>query len=235
MTDYSYEGKDLVEHFGYAKNWKKYFSKKIKPFIRGDVLEIGCADGASTEYLWKDSVSSWTCMDPDANLVRKLKQKYEDSFSKKIKTKIGMITNLTENDKYDTILYLDVLEHILKDRQELCNALKHLNHGGKLIILSPAHQVLFTPFDQHVGHYRRYNKKELVNLIDEEVRLLKAFYIDSVGMIASIGNRFFLNASIPSIKQIMIWDKFMIPLSRLFDPVFNFRLGKSILVVWEKM
>jgi 2-polyprenyl-3-methyl-5-hydroxy-6-metoxy-1,4-benzoquinol methylase len=235
MKDYSYEGKDLVEHFGYAKNWKKYFSQKIKPFIKGDVLEIGCADGASTKYLWKDSVSSWTCMDPDASLVRKLTKKYEDSFSKKIKSKIGMIIDLTENDTYDTILYLDVLEHIQQDRQELSNALKHLNHSGKLIILSPAHQILYTPFDQHVGHYRRYNKKELVNLIDGEVRLLKAIYMDSVGMIASVGNRFILNASIPSIKQIRIWDNFMIPLSRILDPIVNFRLGKSLLVVWEKI
>lgn len=46
---------------------------------------------------------------------------------------------------FDTIIYIDVLEHIEDDREELNRAASHLRPGGHLIILSPAHQKLFTP------------------------------------------------------------------------------------------
>ena len=59
--------------------------------------------------------------------------------------------------KFNTIIYLNVLEHIQNDFDEINSALNKLNSDGHLIILVPAHQNLFSKFDEAIGHYRRYN------------------------------------------------------------------------------
>ena len=61
------------------------------------------------------------------------------------------------NDNFDSIMYMNVLEHIEKDKEEINNSLKILNKNGMLIILVPAHQKLFSKFDKEIGHFRRYD------------------------------------------------------------------------------
>ena len=68
----------------------------------------------------------------------------------------GTLASLDPEVKADTILYIDVMEHIAGDRQEMADAAARLRPGGHLIVLSPAHQWLFSPFDEAIGHYRRY-------------------------------------------------------------------------------
>ena len=57
--------------------------------------------------------------------------------------------------KYDTILYIDVLEHIEDDYAEIKHAMGLLTSGGRIIIVSPAHNWLYNPCDKAVGHFRR--------------------------------------------------------------------------------
>ena len=59
-------------------------------------------------------------------------------------------------------------------------------------------------------------------------------YMDCVGLLASLGNSLLLKASMPTQRQIRIWDDWMVPLSRCLDPILGHRLGKSILTVWRK-
>ena len=53
-------------------------------------------------------------------------------------------------------------------------------------------------------------------------------------MLASLGNRFILKSSMPNPAQIAVWDRFMVPPSRLVDPLLGYSLGKSVLAVWRK-
>jgi hypothetical protein len=59
-------------------------------------------------------------------------------------------------------------------------------------------------------------------------------YLDSVGLAASLANRTLLRQSIPTARQIMIWDRLMVPMSRILDPLLGYRAGKSILAVWSR-
>ena len=61
--------------------------------------------------------------------------------------------------KFETIIYLNVLEHIENDLKEIDDALSKINKGGYLIIVVPAHQKLYTNFDKEIGHFRRYDKR----------------------------------------------------------------------------
>ena len=105
--------------------------------------------------------------------------------------------------------------------------------GGVLIVLSPAHQWLFSPFDQAIGHYRRYNRSMLRHLTVSDLKIVSLKYLDSVGLIASLSNRW-LKQKMPTQGQIQLWDTLMVPLSRVFDPILQYAIGKSIIAVWRK-
>ena len=63
---------------------------------------------------------------------------------------------------------------------------------------------------------------------------MKVIYLDSVGLLASLSNRAMLRQHMPTARQIAIWDRLMVPMSRLLDPLLFHRLGKSVLAVWRK-
>jgi hypothetical protein len=129
---------------------------------------------------------------------------------------------------------MDVLEHIADDLSELAEAIDHLDAGGHLIVLAPAHQWLFTPFDNAIGHHRRYSRASLRSVAPGDLSVVRLVYLDSIGMFASLGNRLVLRSSMPSPRQIAVWDRLMVPLSRAADPLLAYSVGKSVLGVWKK-
>jgi hypothetical protein len=101
--------------------------------------------------------------------------------------------------------------------------------------LAPALPWLFSPFDAAVGHYRRYTKASLRSIAPAGLRETKCIYLDSAGLLASLGNKLLLRSPIPSRAQIEFWDRAMVPISRYADRVLNHKIGKSILGVWQKI
>lgn len=134
----------------------------------------------------------------------------------------------------DVILYIDVLEHIQDDRAEMERAAALLRPGGRIIVLAPAHQRLYSPFDAAIGHYRRYSRSALSARTPEGSRIETIRYLDCVGIITSLVNRAFLRQRQPTLRQILFWDSLVVPLSRVLDPVFGIHLGKSVLSVWRR-
>ncbi len=231
MSDFSYSGSEL-DLFSYATNWKSYWSSHIQKYLRGDVLEVGAGNGNNTWILCSKRHRRWLCMEPDKNMALHLRKSLlEKPKYKNCEVSNKTIWSLSSEEMFDTIIYIDVLEHIEEDKEELERALQHLNPGGHMIILSPALQILYSKFDKAIGHYRRYNKRTLKNIIPSNLKLERLIYLDSVGLGASIGNRFLLKQSMPSLKQIKIWDRIIIPCSKLVDPLIRYRAGKSILAI----
>jgi SAM-dependent methyltransferase len=231
--NFTYCGNELLL-FAQAKNWKDYLVKSIKPYIKGDVLEVGAGLGATTKDFVKkiDNFTTWTCLEPDKNLFDNL---VGITKSNKINYIHGSILNVNNNLKFDSIIYIDVLEHILEDQKEIIMASSHLKEKGFIVVLSPAHNYLFSEFDKQIGHYKRYNRKDFINLTLPSLKLIKNHYLDSVGVILSYANKTLLKQNIPTIKQINFWDTKVIPVSRILDKLFMYKIGKSILGVWKKI
>ena len=233
-SDGSYAGSEL-EIFAHASNWKAYYKEIIRQYIGRDVLEVGAGLGATTAALC-DGEGQWVCLEPDARLASRI----ADAITNRklpacCRASVGTIRDIPATEKFDTILYIDVLEHIEDDLSEVQLALQRLKSGGFLVVLAPAHQQLYTPFDANVGHYRRYNKRTLSALTANSLALRKLIYVDSVGAIASLANRYVLRSDMPSHSQIAFWDKKMIPISRRIDRLLGYSIGKSIIGVWEKI
>jgi SAM-dependent methyltransferase len=231
---FSYVGSEL-EIFAKATRWKSYFSAVIRPHLGDEVLEVGAGLGATTRILCKKPHRRWVCLEPDAQLLTQLQAVLAaGELPACCQSRLGTLADLAPDDRYDAIVYLDVLEHISDDRAELASAAAHLKDGGKLVVLSPAHQWLFTPFDRAIGHCRRYSRRTMRDAVPSSLRCIHLWYLDSVGILASLGNRLFLNSGMPTPRQLWVWDKLMVPVSRLLDPLLFHNLGKSILGIWQK-
>lgn len=234
MTDYRYEGDELTL-FREAHRWKAYLREEIRREVRGAVLEVGAGMGGTTRALRDARDPAWTCLEPDGALCDALRAEVATLPSpEKITVREGTLASMPEGDRFDTILYVDVLEHIAADREELRLAAARLAPGGAVVVMSPAHPWLFTPFDTAVGHHRRYTLPSLRALTPEGTVMTRADYLDSVGLLASLGNRLLLRQGMPTARQIALWDKVMVPLSRRLDPVLSHRVGKSVLGVWRR-
>jgi 2-polyprenyl-3-methyl-5-hydroxy-6-metoxy-1,4-benzoquinol methylase len=230
---FTYPGKEL-ELFSKAANWKKYMTGLIAPHLQGRILEVGAGLGATTSWLNTAEDFEWILLEPDHEMAGLLKKKIQHGFPKNNCTVInGTIDNVTDL-VFDTILYIDVLEHIKEDSIEIRKAIKLLNGGGKLIILSPAFQSLYSPFDEAIGHFRRYSKSSLQDVIAGNIKQESLQYLDAMGFFSSLINRMFLRQKYPAQNQIRFWDKFLVPISIVLDKILRYSFGKSILGVWKK-
>jgi 2-polyprenyl-3-methyl-5-hydroxy-6-metoxy-1,4-benzoquinol methylase len=234
-TTSTYIGEELTL-FEKAVNWKRYWSSFVTPYLGDNVLEVGAGLGGTTRQLCTPAFKGqWTCLEPDSELLNQLNGQQERGLIPDVcKTQLGTTDDLPSQGVYSSLLYIDVIEHIEDDGAELKRAATLLRPGGHLIILVPAHQWLFSPFDAAIGHYRRYNKSRLLQVMPAELKHVRFHYLDSVGLLASSANKLMLRQSQPTASQISTWDSLLVPVSTALDPILNRSLGKSLLMIARK-
>lgn len=232
MSNIEYIGSEL-ELFANATNWKRYWGSQVQPYIGKTVFDIGAGLGANVELLHRPG-SNWLCIEPDTELAAGANKRIADlGLSADCTVLHGTLADLDPGQKADTIIYIDVLEHIEDDVSEFRRAVSYLQPGGHIIVLAPAYQWLFTPFDAAVGHFRRYTKKTLQAAAPDGLKLRRLRYLDSVGFFASAANKLILKSANPNPAQIAFWDRVMVPPSRIADKLLAHSAGKTVLGVWQ--
>lgn len=233
MKDYI--GNEL-ELFKHAHNWKKYYAKFIEGYLKNDVLEVGAGIGETTHSLCDGTQNCWVCIEPDVQLIKEIEIKKENGYLPFfIEIVTGTLDGIDSNRKFDTIIYIDVIEHIENDAEELRKAANFLKPNGHIIILVPAHNYLFSKFDKSIGHYRRYNKNMLANAVPKGFQQVDLRYLDSIGLFASLANKWFLKQDYPKLKQIKFWDNYIIPVSKIIDAITFYSMGKTVVGVWKNI
>jgi 2-polyprenyl-3-methyl-5-hydroxy-6-metoxy-1,4-benzoquinol methylase len=112
-------------------------SKMVKPYVKGDVLDIGCGINLSNYKMSKDEIKDFVGVEYDEKVVERLKQKFQKlSFYRRDLD----IDKLEIKKKFDTILIVAVIEHIFNQKHLMSEVAKHLKPKGKIIITTP------TPF-----------------------------------------------------------------------------------------
>ena len=222
----NYKGWEL-EFFDQAYNFRDYQWSLFKNAVKNKILEVGPGNCVFLErYIYKSQIIH--LFEPSIKIRNKLKQKI-----KKIK-KIKVISKYSKL-KYDSIIYLDVLEHIKNDNGEIFNAYNRLKKGGHLIISVPAFQHLYTNYDKKIGHYRRYTKKDFNNiLIKLKIKKFSMTYFDSVGYFLILFSKFTKFSNKVNFEEsVKIWNFFFF-FSKLLDIFLNRILGKSLMVIIQK-
>jgi len=232
LTAPGYVGREL-ELFAAARNWKTYWSSRIGPLLRGRVLEVGAGVGANAPFLLTPRVRSLVSLEPDPALAARLKANRDAAGDARWRVFRGTLSGTREAPAFDSIVYLDVLEHIEDDTGELGEAARRLRPGGVLVVLAPAHPSLFSPFDASIGHHRRYTRSTLAAVAPAGLAPVVSTYLDSAGAALSLANRLLLRRPLPTPGDIAFWDRRVVPLAPRLDPLAGRFFGRSVLGAWR--
>jgi len=159
LADFHRSLGDLRDDFR-NKNLNFMVSSKVK----GDsVLDIGCGSGLLLNLLSIGGKRTYG-IEPNIGLIQLAKKNHP-----KLIIYEGLAEDIDEtfDRMVDNILLIDVLEHIEDDQLLIEKIYHHLHKSGQLIIVVPVYQFLYGKRDQNSGHYRRYSKKNLVELLSE--------------------------------------------------------------------
>ncbi len=219
-----------TERFDNANFHIKYCLLSLKKFISGNIIEIGAGCGSFTRNYYNTKIKSIVLTEMDIKNINDLKIKFNNDANIKILN--SSIENIDQ--KFDTILYFHVLEHIRDDIREIKNAIRKLNTGGHIIMMVPAHQKIYSNLDQAVGHFRRYEKDFFKNNLFG-LELVNFKYLDAMGyLLYNLNRTFFKKETFPSKLKIFIWDKIFTPITVIIDFILNYRLGKCIIAIYRK-
>lgn len=228
-----YQGVSTLEVLEGAGQYNKWISSEIMRYATGKIIEIGAGTGNISQFFISKKDFHITEVDPD--LVKLLRKRFP-----KIKSRISTLDiekkpPITLKNKFDTLFSVNVLEHIEEDNKALENIYNLLTRKGKMVSLVPANQFAYTRLDKELGHFRRYNKKEL------ESKLIKAgFVVEKVKFFNIIGlmtwiTRDKVEKNNIHLKpyQIALFDM-MVPFLRIIEKLIPAPIGISLIVVARK-
>ena len=214
-----------------AANYRTYWSSKLPELTSSSViLEVGAGIGSNLALFLEKEIRV-VALEPDSYNRDIIKKEHAEWVKNGFLRVISNFSELTSEDKFDLLVYIDVLEHIYSDNEELQRSVKFIQTSGHLLVIVPAHPSLFSEFDKSIGHFRRYSNSSLKKIIPEELQIKYVGKIDPLGLFGVIFNKFFRRKNV-SIKQVEIWDKFFVPISWQLDKVVTKgRVGKSIILL----
>jgi glycosyltransferase involved in cell wall biosynthesis len=158
----THNGYYVLQSMRRARGLNRWILEQFRPFIGDRVLEAGCGIGSFTELLLDRE--RLVCVDNDPLYVEMLTWRFGHLENvRTIKTDLADSASYADltAEAIDTIICLNVLEHIKEDERVLRGYYDLLEPGGHAIILVPAHMWLYGACDEAIGHQRRYTQTEL--------------------------------------------------------------------------
>lgn len=226
-----YPGKEL-EVMSFAVNYHRWIVDEFVPYLGSNAVEVGAGVGDLSKLLLKSSITKLYAFEPSSNLFDLLEKNLEGQ--SRVTVINGFLSGHQLVDEIDSVLYINVLEHIENERKELHTAWDIVRPGGYLLLFVPALSWLFSDADLSVGHFRRYHKKALVKLVEETgFRVEKAYYFDVAGIIPWYVNFVLLKNSFKA-GSVTLYDKLLIPPMRRFEKMIRPPIGKNILLAARK-
>jgi SAM-dependent methyltransferase len=226
----SYTGWEL-HNFDQAKLYRLYQFALLKINIKGNILEVGPGNCVHlSDYL--KIAKNITLVEATPKYFNLLNKKNKRNKKVKIKKSLKKLKKNT----FDTILYLDVIEHIKDDESEINKAYKLLKKNGTLIICVPAFQFLYSLYDKKIGHFRRYSKKNFKSLLKKcKIKNYEMRYFDFLGFCLILLSNLFSRNRLGNFSfKIKIWN-YLIPFSFIFDFILMKHFyGKSLMVKIKK-
>ena len=161
------DGTRVLFRLARADRFNTWMADAIRPFVGERVLEIGSGIGSLTKKLLPRQ--SYTCTDINPfhlEITRRLAQNrpYLEVSYLDLNDVSGF---RAENRSFDTVVCINVIEHLEDDQGAVKNIARLLDPGGRAVILAPRGQKFFGTLDELVGHKRRYSKHSLIHLARE--------------------------------------------------------------------
>jgi SAM-dependent methyltransferase len=220
----TYAGAANLEAMDEARNYNALLTSLVHAHAdrTRPVLDFGAGNGTHARQL-RDLGLDVRCAEPDAALRAGLRDSGFDA---------APTVDAWEPGLFGTAYSLNVLEHIEDDLGAVRALRAALVPGGRLILYVPAFQILFSAMDRAVGHHRRYRREQLTGLVQSTgLEVIDAEYVDSLGFVAALIYRLVGRSGSLDPHAVVLYDRAVLPVSRLVDPLTARWVGKNLLVV----
>lgn len=236
MSEYS--GHENLETATKRKNFTKWVFDEISPALKGDILEVGSGLGTFSKHIiQRFPDSSITLSDVSDTYVKNLKEKFGSDKVDAYKLDLNNSEDFKNisHKKFDSIIAINVLEHVEDDKLALNQLRGLLNSDGTLVILVPANKFLYNVIDKSIGHWRRYTKDELrIKLRESDFSIRKIFSFNILGMLGWYINGNICKNPVINKQASGIFDK-LIPGMRIVEKLLGRKIGLSIICFAKKV
>jgi 2-polyprenyl-3-methyl-5-hydroxy-6-metoxy-1,4-benzoquinol methylase len=230
-------GEHTLEIISGATRFNYWMYSEIKPFLKGNIIEIGSGIGNISKYIIKDKFPI-TLSDYNPQYCNQLEKIFSgdpvvqdilqiDLLVPHFQDKYSML-----KEKFDTIILLNVIEHIENDSKAVENCRFMLKPGGHFIALAPAYQWLYCRLDKELGHYRRYSLQKMRDLVQEQLEVINARHFNFLGIFGwFVFGKIFRNKKLGN--EMNSFDH-LVFLARVLDKLTFKRIGLSVIVTGKK-
>lgn len=225
------------------EKYYQWIGEEAHPFLGDRLVEIGAGIGTFTNVLVRGHVSRCPTVrlavfEPERTLFRLLQERMEHRYPELLRAGRVVATNgyfHAPPEQFDTVVMINVLEHIEDDQDAIRAAYHALAPGGACIVFVPALSWLYSALDRSVGHYRRYERTQLEQIMRAGgFEVVAAKYMDCLGVLPwyllnVIGGSTSIN---PRLAR--FYDRWFVPVTRWIEQFGPPRIGKNILIVARK-
>lgn len=238
--DWQYTGREL-ESMSFAVNYHRWILNVLQPFLGKRIVEIGAGAGSLSRMLLEFRPEFLAALEPSANmfpeLVRTLAEAGKGRFATAYQATLeGWALSNPLPSAPDTVVYINVLEHIENDERELELAHSLLAPGGRILIFVPALQSLMSRMDRQLGHFRRYSRPDLVYKCRAAgFRVLLSHYFDGFGILPWWVKFRLLGSVTMEPGAVRLYDNLVVPFARILENAVPPPLGKNVILAAEKL
>lgn len=238
--DEEYSAHTNLELDSQSHRFTSWLYNEISPGLKGDILETGSGLGTYSEKIIKNKPPTSHIMLTDIapSYIEALANKFSSNNNSISVSKLDLDRKEDYEKigygKFDSILAMNVLEHVENDEFALQQVYKMLKDQGTMVLLVPCHKFLYNTLDIKAGHFRRYTKKELEYKVSKTQFIIqRIFYFNTLGIVG-----WYLNGSFAKSPQIngtayKIFDR-LVPVSRCVERLIGRKVGLSIICYLRK-
>jgi len=211
-----------------AANYRRLLVREIGAWVRGKTLEVGCGIGQMSGVLQSlPHITHLECVEPEESFCLEFKKTFPA-----VPVVCGTVADIAGD--WDSIVSINVLEHIENDRRELGLYRDRLaGNGGVLALFVPARQELYAPIDKAFGHFRRYGRAEILEKLGGAGFTIEAVrYCDFIGYFSWLLIHKWLRRDNFNRAALLLFDRCFFPPENWMETnVCNPPFGKNLLAI----
>jgi SAM-dependent methyltransferase len=225
-------GAQTLERLTQARNYNRWLTDRLQRWVGQRVLEIGAGLGSMSEFILdRERV---VLSDTDPYYLARLLERFGDRPNVRIaELRLPGGGRDLGSERLDTIICLNVLEHVTDDVGSLRAVRELLQPGGRLVLLVPSLPAIYGTLDEALGHVRRYTPAELrAKYRETGFRLVHLEYFNLAGVPGWwLTGRVLKRRMIPT-GSLGLYDA-LVPLFRL-ERFLPWRVGQSLIAIAER-